>query len=158
MARGPREAARRALASLLVVGALAVGLGACHHPDIDLPGPPVGLKNCFEDLPLAEGALNAPRGSYVFHGVKLVSPKGMARAVKERFPKSPASRYVPPPIGTKVCAFAFTGNFAAGQVAGAPQGASGKAAVVLITTDRRLLFSFVLEKLPVTFGRAFTSP
>jgi hypothetical protein len=158
MARGPRGTARRALASLALGGALALGLAACHHPDIDLPGPPVGLKNCFEDLPLAEGALNAPKGSYVFHGVKLVSPKEMARAVKERFPKNPSSHYVPPPLGTKVCAFAFTGDFAAGQVAEAPENVAGKAAIVLTTTDRKLLFSFVLEKLPVSFGRAFTSP
>ena len=42
------------------------GVVACTHPK--LPTPPVGLADCYEGLPLAEGALNAPRGSYQFHG------------------------------------------------------------------------------------------
>jgi len=41
-------------------------------------------------------------------------------------------------------------------VAGAPSKVSGKAAIVLTTTDRKLLFSFVLAKLPVNFSRPFT--
>jgi hypothetical protein len=55
-----------------------------------------------------------------------------------------------------VCAFAFTGNFPAGQVAFAPQKVSGKAAIVLVTTKDKLLFSFVLAKLPENFARTFT--
>jgi hypothetical protein len=82
----------------------------------------------------------------------------MARLVRQRFPKAPTSTYRPPPVGSKVCAFAFTGNFPAGQVAEAPAGASGKAAVVLTTTERQLLFSFVLTKLPESFSQAFTKP
>ena len=145
--------------SLLLAAVVGVVLPACTHPSLPLSvSPPVGLKNCFEDLPLAEGALNAPKASYDFKGVKLVSPKVMAKLVSERFPKNPSSAYKPPPAGSLVCAFAFTGSFPAGQVAQAPPTVSGKAAIVLTSTDRTLLFSFVLAKLPETFGRAFTTP
>ena len=148
---------------------MGVVLPACTHPSLPLPvSPPVGLKNCFEDLPLAEGALNAPKTSYQFKGVKLVSPKVMAKLVRERPPdpppppppptpppppKNPSSTYKPPPAGSLVCAFAFTGSFPAGQVAQAPPTVSGKAAIVLTSTDRALLFSFVVAKLPETFSR-----
>ena len=60
--------------------------------------------------------------------------------------------------GVSVCAFAFTGNFPAGQVAGSPGNGAGKAAIVLVTTDHKLLFSFVLPKLPESFSRPFTGP
>ncbi|MGH9105908.1 MAG: hypothetical protein ACRDZX_08745 [Acidimicrobiales bacterium] len=153
----PPRALSRLGACLALATAVALGLTGCSKPHLGLPvKPPVGLKNCFEDLPLAEAALNAPKGSYDFHGVKLVSPKVMAKLVKERFPDNPSSSYTPPPVGSKVCAFAFTGNFPAGQVAQAPAKVSGKAAVVLTTTSRKLLFSFVLTKLPENFGRPFT--
>jgi hypothetical protein len=149
--RFPR-AALRAVAVGVMTAALSTGVVACTHP---LPTPPVGLADCYEGLPLAEGALNAPRGSYDFHGVKLVNPRVMERLVRSRFPKNPSS--VPRvAAGTRVCAFAFTGNFPAGQVASAPQKVSGKAAIVLVTTKEKLLFSFVLAKLPENFGRTFT--
>jgi hypothetical protein len=143
----------RATACALVAASLGPGLAACTRPS-----PPVGLADCFEDLPLAEGALNAPKGSYVFHGVKLLKPADLAKLVRRRFPHNPSSSYNPPPAGSDVCAFAFTGNFPAGQVAEAPADASGRAAVVLTTTHLTLLFSFVLDKLPETFGRPFTTP
>ncbi|HYA44240.1 MAG TPA: hypothetical protein VED59_01435, partial [Acidimicrobiales bacterium] len=44
---------------------LAAGADACHGPLL-----PAQLANCYEGLPLAETALNAPKASYVFHGVK----------------------------------------------------------------------------------------
>ena len=139
------------LAVLVFVAALTgTFLSACSaHP-------PVGLANCYQDLPLAVGALNAPKGSYKLHGVKLVSPELMAHLVNKRFPDNPSSNYRPPPAGSKVCAFGFTGEFPAGQVAMAPAHVSGKAAIVLTTTKRELLFSFVLAKLPVRFSRPFT--
>ena len=87
--------------------------------------------------------------------MELVSPKDLIELVKHRFPHNPSADFNPPP-GAKVCAFAFTGTFPADQVAGAPSGVSGKAAIVLTTTDRKLLFSFVLAKLPVNFSRPFT--
>ena len=142
--------ARRAFATIVLVATVSLGLSGCHHLS-----PPVGLGPCYESLPLAQGALDVPKTSYVFHGVELVSPKTLARLVKTRFPQNPSANFNPP-AGTKVCAFAFTGTFPAGQVAGAPTGASGKAAIVLTTTDRKLLFSFVLAKLPVNFSRPFT--
>ncbi len=143
----------RAVAVGVVMAALSTGVVACIHPK--LPTPPVGLADCYEGLPLAEGALNAPRDSYQFHGVKLVGPPVMERLVRSRFPKNPSS--VPPvATGTRVCAFAFTGNFPAGQVAFAPSNVSGKAAIVLVTTKEKLLFSFVLAKLPENFARTFT--
>jgi hypothetical protein len=146
------DKARRAMASFFLAVVVSAGVAACS-PHI---APPVGLGNCYEDLPLAEGALNAPKVSYKFHGVKLVSPKLMTKLVRDRFPDNPSSSYKPPPAGSKVCAFAFTGDFPAGQVAMAPAHATGKAAIVLTTTKRQLLFSFVLAKLPVNFSRPFT--
>jgi len=145
-----RHRVLRATICLVMVAGLGAALPACNPS----PMAPSGLKNCFEDLPLAEGALNAPASSYVFQGVKLVVPRVMARLVRQRFPTNPSSTYRPPPKGSEVCAFAFTGNFPAGQVAQAPLDASGKAAVVLTTTDRQLLFSFVLAKLPEKFSQA----
>lgn len=148
--------AGRLATCIALAAALGGGLAACSHTTLPV-SPPVGLKNCFEDLPLAEGTLNVPKGSYVFRGVKLVSPKVMATLVRRRFPHAASSSYTPPPVGTRVCAFAFTGSFPAGQVAEAPPNASGKAAIVLTTTDRRLLFSFVLAKLPESFSRAHSA-
>jgi len=139
---------------LAVIAGLCLGLAACIHP---LPGAQ-GLKDCFEDLPLAEGALNAPEHSFAFEGAKLVSPRVMARLVQQRFPHNPGSNYKPPKTGSEVCAFAFRGNFSAGQVAGAPPKVSGKAAIVLATTDRQLLFAFVLTKLPENFSQSFMRP
>jgi len=151
--RSLSRAALRAAVVGVTTAALSAGAVACTHPK--LPTPPVGLADCYEGLPLAEGALNAPRGSYEFHGVKLVNPRVMERLVRSRFPKNPSS--VPPVAsGTRVCAFAFTGNFAAGQVAFAPAKTSGKAAIVLVTTHEKLLFSFVVAKLPENFARTFT--
>ena len=68
----------------------------------------------------------------------------MERLVSQRAHKNP--RCHPSGPGPSVCAFAFTGNFPAGQVAGSPANDSGKAAIVLVTTDHKLLFSFVLAK------------
>jgi hypothetical protein len=150
--RSLSRAGLRAVVVAVMTAALSAGAVACTRP---LPTPPVGLADCYEGLPLAEGALNAPRGSYEFHGVKLVNPRVMERLVRSRSPKNPSS--VPPvPPGTRVCAFAFTGNFPAGQVAFAPAKASGKAAIVLVTTHEKLLFSFVIAKLPENFARTFT--
>ena len=143
----------RTAAAWAVACALTMGVASCDHPV--LPKPPVGLADCYESLPLAEAALNVPRTEYTFKGVKLVSPRDMEKLVKRRYPKTvPAHLDVSPT--TKVCAFAFTGSFTAGQVAGAESTAAGKAAIVLTTTSRRLLFSFVTAKLPENFARTFT--
>ncbi len=147
----PAQAAarRRARASALLTSFVVAGLGlaACTRPT-----PPVGLADCYENLPLATAALNAPKDSYHFSGVKLVPPQMMARLVGHRFPTDPGAHFQPPAANLQVCAFAFTGDFPSGQVAGAPNGVSGKAAIVLVTTQRKLLFSFVLPRLPIRFS------
>jgi hypothetical protein len=139
----------RVLVAVVFAGALGGAAGACARPS-----PPVGLSDCYQSLPIAEAALNLPRTSYQFHGVILVHPRIMQRIVRQR-----AHRNLPVPSvapGTNVCAFAFTGDFAAGQVAGSPSNDAGKAAIVLVTTNHKLLFSFVLAKLPEDFSRPFT--
>lgn len=139
----------RLVAAAVAAGTLGGAAAACSRPS-----PPVGLSDCYQSLPIAEAALNLPRSSYQFHGVVLVHPRDMQRIVRER-----AHRNLPVPSvapGTKVCAFAFTGAFDAGQVAGSPANDSGKAAIVLVTTHHKLLFSFVLGKLPEDFSRPFT--
>lgn len=134
--------------ALTLLLAATLALGGCHRPS-----PPVGLANCYQGLPLAVAALNAPKGTYKFSGVQLVRPGHLTKLVHRRFPHSKSASYNPPPVGTQVCAFAFTGTFPAGQVADAPAGVSGKAAIVLVTTHRQLLFSFVLAKLPISFSQ-----
>ena len=87
-------------------------------------------------FPIAEAALNLPRTAYDFHGVILVRPRAMERLVSQR-----AHKNLPVPSvrrGQTVCAFAFTGNFPGGQVAGSPTNDSGKAAIVLVTTNHKL--------------------
>ena len=142
----------RAGATAALVAVLGSSLVACYHP-------PAGLANCYEGLPLAEAVLNAPRGSYEFRGVRIVLPTEIERLVHRRFPHNhQGTTPVTASPGSRVCAFAFTGHFTAGQVAGASAGASGKAAIVLITTSRQLLFSLVLATLPERFSRVFTTP
>ena len=150
ISRGFARHARRTSGALALAGILTVGLSSCHHLS-----PPVGLGPCYESLPLAEGALDMPKASYVFHGVELVSPKDMAALVKRRFPHNPSANFNAPP-GAKVCAFAFTGTFPSGQVAGAPTNVSGKAAIGADNEDRKLSVSSVLAQSPVNFSRPFT--
>jgi hypothetical protein len=144
--------ARRLTSGALAAAALALSTSACHGPSL-----PVGLSTCYQSIPLAEGALHAAKGSYRFQGVKLVDPKIMEHLVKRRYP-----HVVPPQVRlaphSKACAFAFTGNFKAGQVSGASPTAKGKAAILLFTTDRRALFGFVIAGLPERFSRTFTRP
>jgi hypothetical protein len=145
----PLRSLSRVVAATVVIGALSGALTACAHPS-----PPVGLSDCYQSLPIAEAALNLPHTAYTFHGVILVRPRALARLVSQRAHKSPRMPAVAK--GTSVCAFAFTGNFTAGQVAGSPGNDTGKAAIVLVTTAHKLLFSFVLAKLPEDFSRPFT--
>lgn len=156
---GPAGGPRRSAGPLVgvagaIVVALALGLSACHGPSL-----PVGLSTCYQSIPLAEESLNAPNDHYHYHfqGVKLVDPKIMEHLVKRRYPHvvPPRVRLVP---HAKACAFAFTGDFKAGQVSGASPTAKGKAAILLFTTNRRPLFSFVLASLPERFSRTFTRP
>lgn len=147
---GPRKL--KLASATVALGAALSTLSACHPPS-----PPVGLSTCYQSVPLAEGVLNVPKTEYKFKGVKLVSPRAMEHLVKARYPRMvPATLHLP--AKAQACAFAFTGDFAAGEVAGAPANAKGKAAIVLTTTNRKLLFSFVLSGLPVKFGRTFSQP
>jgi hypothetical protein len=145
----PLGSLSRVVAAAAVVGALSGSASACAHPS-----PPVGLADCYQSLPIAEAALNLPHTAYTFHGVILVRPRALERLVSQRAHKNPKMPAVAP--GTSVCAFAFTGNFTAGQVAGSPGNDTGKAAIVLVTTAHKLLFTFVLVKLPEDFSRPFT--
>lgn len=143
---------RRVLTALVGTATLGLGVGACHGPSL-----PIGLSTCYQSIPLAEGALNVPRAEYSFNGVKLVSPATMVLLVKRRYPHAvPASLHLS--ANAKACAFAFTGRFVAGEVAGAPPHAAGRAAIVLTTTGNDLLFSFVIASLPERFSRTFTRP
>ena len=148
--RGYPHRGRTGFFGLIGICLLAMALSACAGVH-----PPIGLSDCYESLPIAEGALNQPVGQYKFRGAKLVRPQDMEAILKRRYP-----HVAKPPVtvakGTKVCAFAFTGTFGAGQVADAPVDSSGKAAIVLATTHRQLLFSFVLPRLPEKFSRTFT--
>jgi hypothetical protein len=131
---------RRAWASGLVVLAMVFGgaLSACGASVIANPG----TANCYESLPVAIQALHAPTRHYHFVGIRRVA----GSVILKHFPEAPVA-----PKQT-VCAFAFTGTFASGQVTGARPGESGHAALVVTTTKQRLIGSVVMAKLPQRFS------
>jgi len=76
-----------------------------------------------------------------------------AAKVRDRLPPA-AQAQLSADLGSSVCAVAFKGHFAPGQVAMAPPGVAGTYAVVLVTSQHLdLLRSVVLDHLPRTLGR-----
>ena len=123
-----------ALACLLT----AAGCGAPH----------VGISNgsisaCYRALPAARSAVHDPKARLV----------GVHRVPADHIPPRLRSiTSLPHELDVAVCAVAFRGTFAAGQVTGARPGASGKYAVVIITTKHlKILASYVGDRLPRSF-------
>ena len=135
-----RLKASTAVTAAMVLMAVTAACSAAH--------PPLALSNgsvsdCFRALPLARTAVHDPSARFV--GVKRVA----ADHIEEELPGT----VMAPDDDTQVCALAFHGTFAAGQVAGAPSTEQGAYAVVIVTSrNLKLVRSFVGPELPTNFS------
>jgi hypothetical protein len=130
------------------VAALLAGatlLGACGTPHPGLSNGSVSV--CYRAIPTAKAALHEPDATFI--GVHRVS----ADQVQGRLPP-PARDILQGDNDATVCAVAFKGTFAPGQVTGAPPSQQGRYAIVLVTSRHlHVLVSAVLESLPRSLGR-----
>ncbi len=130
------------VAAAAVVVAAATGCSA-PHPSINISGGSV--NGCFRDLPVAVEALHATARPQ-FRGVRRVPIDVLRRRLPQLLP--------PGENDTIVCAFAFHGHFAPGQVAKAPAAATGTYAVILVDAkNSQVVKSYVSDHLPERFGR-----
>jgi hypothetical protein len=139
---------RTSFFALVVAGLLvaaATGCGATPTP---------GLSNgsvsaCYRAIPTARHAIHDSRATFI--GVHRVA----ADRVGSHLPPSAQSR-LSGDNDTTVCAIAFHGKFAPGQVDLAPPGDAGSYAVVLVSSKKlKLIDSAVLNHLPRFLGRRF---
>jgi hypothetical protein len=101
---------------------------------------------CFRAIPVGRGALNDPSAKLI--GVHRVP----VDKVRSHLPPSAESELAAED-DTAVCAMAFRGSFAAGQVESAPAGQAGDYALVLVSSkELHLVAALVLEHLPKAFG------
>jgi hypothetical protein len=129
----------RAVAGLAVAVPLVAGCSAAH-PSLSLGSGAV--SDCFRALPTAKAAVHE-------NAARLV---GVQRVPADVIEKRTTATTVAGDADTEVCAFAFQGAFAAGQVTEAPPTETGTYAVVLVTSRHLVLIrSFVATKLPSHF-------
>jgi hypothetical protein len=133
------------LARGVVIALAATLAAACGTPRPGLSNNSVSA--CYRAIPTAKAAVHEPHATFI--GVHRVS----ADSVKGRLP--PMARTVlEGDNDATVCAVAFKGTFAPGQVTGAPPNQQGKYAIVLVTSRHlHLLVSVVLEHLPRSLGK-----
>jgi hypothetical protein len=102
---------------------------------------------CYRAIPVAKSALHDRTATVV--GVHRLA----VDTVRSQLP-STVNAELTAENDRVVCAVAFRGTFAAGQVAMAPGGAQGTYAVVLVSSRHlHLVDSFVLDHLPKAFGK-----
>lgn len=137
--------ARRLLSVLAPIGVGAVLLSSCGAPH---PGVSNGsVSACYRAIPTARAAVHDSHAAMI--GVHRVS----ADKVRDHLPPS-AQAELASEDDTQVCAVAFKGNFASGQVDLAPSNEQGPYAVVLVSSrDSRLVASAVLTHLPPSLGK-----
>jgi hypothetical protein len=124
----------------LVVAAVAVSACGVPHPPISNGT----VSGCYRALPAAQSAVHDRRAKLL----------GVHRVPADRVRAGALSAGVslPPDQDTIVCAVAFQGTFRPGQVTAAQAGATGRYAVVLVTSSHlRVLASFVGDQLPRSF-------
>lgn len=133
-----RMRARVAATAVAVLVAGTVGT-ACSRPPV--PTMSNGsVSACYRAIPTASAALNEPKAKLL--GVHRIA----ADKVAARLP--PADR-ASADQDTTVCAVAWQGTFADGQVAKAKPGVSGNYAIVLVTSRHlQVLASYVLQSIP----------
>lgn len=124
---------------------LLVGLAtACSNA----PGLSNGsLSACYRAEPTAQTALHDSKASLI--GVHRIPED----EVRRHLPAS-AQAYMATEDDTVVCAMAYKGDFAPGQVDSAPSTESGSYAVVLVTSRHlHLVGAIVLDHLPSGLGK-----
>ncbi len=133
-----RVRARLVAATVAVLVAGTVGT-ACSRPRV--PTMSNGsVSACYRAIPTASGALHEPKAKLL--GVHRIAADNVAA----RLP--PADR-ASADQDTTVCAVAWQGTFADGQVSKAKPGDSGNYAIVLVTSRHLdVLVSYVLQSIP----------
>ncbi len=123
MRRHPTGARRAVLAATVLLGVLGTGCGVVN-PDIGSGA----VSDCFKSLPAARTAVHSASAHLL----------GVHRLTADDFPKRLKSiAGLPAELDTTVCAVAFKGAFAPGQVEDAQNTVPGTYAVVLV--DERKL-------------------
>jgi hypothetical protein len=137
--------ARRLLAVALPLGVGAALVTGCGAPR---PGVSNGsVSACYRAIPTAKAALNDSHATMI--GVHRVP----ADKLRSDLPVL-AQAELGNEDDSQLCAVAFKGNFAAGQVDLAPSNEQGPYAVVLVSSrDSRLVGSAVLAHLPPSLGK-----
>jgi len=136
---------RRARRTSIAVAAAAVLLASCGAPHPGLSNGSVSA--CYRAIPIARDAVHDGKATLI--GVHRVP----ADRLKPHLPAAAQSVLAGDDDAT-VCAVAFKGSFAAGQVQLAPTDEKGAYAIVLITSRHlRLVASAVLAHLPKAFGK-----
>ncbi len=122
--------------------ALLAGCGAPH------PGVSNGsVSACYRAIPAAKSALHDTHAALI--GVHRIA----VDKVRDRLPVS-ARTEMAAENDTEVCALAFKGQFAAGQVDLAPPTEQGEYAIVLVSSRHlNLVASVVLPDLPRSLGK-----
>lgn len=150
-----RAALRRGTVLAALAVAAAVLLAACGSGEISLSLKPGEVSDCYRGLPTARAALHEKSAmlegvhrvtiDHVLQFLPTVTTPGTTLPVKNSDPE--------------VCTFAFEGHFTPGQVTGAPPGAHGPVAIVVVSSKNlQLLASYVGERLPHRFSRRVASP
>ncbi|HET9076568.1 MAG TPA: hypothetical protein VFN68_06530 [Acidimicrobiales bacterium] len=134
----------RALAAASVLAATGVVAGGCGSPTPVVSNGSVSA--CYRALPVGRQALHAPEAKLI--GVHRIP----VDAVRARLPAS-ARAELAAENDTAVCAMAFHGTFAPGQIQAADPAQSGDYALVLVSSRRlHLVAAIVLKHLPRAFG------
>jgi hypothetical protein len=137
--------ARRLLAVAVPLGVGAALLAGCGAPR---PGVSNGsVSACYRAIPTARVAVHDTHATMI--GVHRVP----ADKIRSHLPP-PAQAELASEDDSQLCAVAFKGDFAAGQVDLAPLNEQGSYAVILVSSrDSRLVGSAVLTHLPPSLGK-----
>ncbi len=140
--KGARTRRRWGARAFLALTA-TIALPACSHA----PGVSNGsVEVCYRAIPVARSALGGTSAQLV--GVHRVA----LDQVRDRLPVSAQSELAAE-NDTTVCALAWKGRFASGQVQMAPTDQTGPYAIVLVSSHRlHLVGAVVLQQLPKAFG------
>jgi hypothetical protein len=137
--------ARRWLAPALPLALGALLIAGCGAPR---PGISNGsVSACYRAIPVAKAAVRDSHATMI--GVHSLP----ADKLRSHLPPS-AQAELASYDDTQLCAVAFKGDFASGQVDLSPSGEQGSYAVVLVSSrDSRLIGSAVLTHLPRSLGK-----
>lgn len=139
------RSARRVLGVAGCVAALlsgAAGAGCSTGPGVSNGS----VSVCYRAIPIGRQAVGERSATLI--GVHRIA----VDQVRSQLPVATRDELAAENDGA-VCAMAFRGHFAAGQVTGAPSAQSGQYALVLVSSRRlHLVAAVVLDRLPRAFG------